>query len=188
MASLSSGMKAIPAFMAERGSPARTGLPATVIVPLDAARRPEIVSASSRWPLPATPATATISPARTDSETPRTASSPRLPDAQMSSSSSIGPVGSARGLRSASPTSRPTISDASERGVDSAVEAVATDLPPRSTVTRSETAVTSFSLCEMKITVRPSSAICRIVPKSTWASWGVSTAVGSSRISTRASR
>ena len=56
-------------------------------------------------------------------------------------------------------TSRPTISAASERGVASAVSTVATVLPARSTVTRSETAFTSCSLCEMKMIVRPSSAI-----------------------------
>ena len=39
------------------------------------ARRPVIASASSRWPLPETPATAAISPARTVSETPLTAAS-----------------------------------------------------------------------------------------------------------------
>ena len=72
-----------------------------------------------------------------------------------------------RGRRGQSATSRPTISAASDRGVASAVATVATERPPRSTVTRSETAVTSFSLCEMKITVRPSATICRSVANST---------------------
>ncbi len=39
--------------------------------------------------------------------------------------------------------------------MDFAVSTVATERPPRSTVTRSETAITSCSLWEMKITVRP---------------------------------
>ena len=69
-----------------------------------------------------------------------------------------------------------------------AVDTVAIALPPRRTVTRSATAFTSCSLCEMKITVRPSPAIRRIVSNSESHSCGVSTAVGSSRISTRASR
>ena len=86
------------------------------------------------------------------------------------------------------PSSRPTISAASERGVASAVGTVASECPPRSTVTRSATAFTSCSLCEMKITVRPSAAISRIVSNSTSASCGVSTAVGSSRMRMRASR
>ena len=85
-------------------------------------------------------------------------------------------------------TSRPTISAASERGVASLVRTVSTFFPPRRTVTRSETAFTSCSLCEMKMIVRPSSAITRSVSKSDAASCGVSTAVGSSRIRMRASR
>ena len=47
-------------------------------------RSPAIASASSRWPLPETPATAAISPARTVSETPLTATLPRSPAAQTS--------------------------------------------------------------------------------------------------------
>ncbi len=70
----------------------------------------------------------------------------------------------------------------------SAVATVATFFPPRSTVTRSETAFTSWSLWEMKITVRPSSAIVRSVAKRASDSCGVSTAVGSSRIRIRESR
>ena len=80
------------------------------------------------------------------------------------------------------------MSDASERGVEGAASTVATVFPPRSTVTRSATAFTSCSLCEMKMTVFPSSAIARSVAKSPSASCGVSTAVGSSMIRTRASR
>ena len=52
-----------------RGFPARTrptiGLPSSVIEPWLAGRSPAITSASSVWPLPATPAMPTISPART---------------------------------------------------------------------------------------------------------------------------
>ena len=80
------------------------------------------------------------------------------------------------------------MSAASSRGVAPAVSTVAIERPPRSTVTRSATAFTSFSLCEMKITVLPSAAIARSVSKSASASCGVSTAVGSSRIRIRASR
>ena len=93
-----------------------------------------------------------------------------------------------RATRSAIETSCPTISTASERRVASLVATVATFLPARSTVTRSETAFTSCSLCEMKTIVRPSSAITRSVSNSDSASCGVSTAVGSSRIRMRASR
>ena len=69
-----------------------------------------------------------------------------------------------------------------------ALSTVATTRPPRSTVMRSETSSTSCSLCEMKTIALPSFAITRRVAKSSRASCGVSTAVGSSRIRTRASR
>ena len=80
------------------------------------------------------------------------------------------------------------MSEASDWSVEPAVATVATARPSRSTVTRSETAITSCSLCEMKITVRPSAAIARIVSNSASASCGVSTAVGSSRMRILASR
>ena len=167
--------------------PTRIGRPPTRTVPLVHVRSPVIASASSRWPLPATPAIAAISPARTVNETPRTAGAPRSPSAQSSSSSSTGSVsGRTFASRRTACTSRPTISVASECGVASAVWTVASAFPARSTVTRSETAFTSLSLCEMKMTVRPSAAISRSVTNSASASCGVSTAVGSSRISTRA--
>ena len=47
------------------------------MLPDSASRSPAIASTSSCWPLPSTPASATISPPRTVSETPRTASSSR---------------------------------------------------------------------------------------------------------------
>ena len=163
-------------------------MPFTLTVPFVHGRRPAIASASSRWPLPETPATAAISPARTVSETPLTATLPRSPSAQTSSSSSTGGLsGRACPSRLTISMSRPTISAASDCGVASAVCTVASAFPARSTVTRSETAFTSCSLCEMKMTVLPSEAICRAVTNRLSASSGVSTAVGSSRIRTRAS-
>ena len=69
-----------------------------------------------------------------------------------------------------------------------AVATVRTFIPLRRTVTLSATSITSFNLCEMKITLRPSSAMCRRVVKSDVDSCGVSTAVGSSRIRIPASR
>ena len=47
------------------------------MLPDSGSRSPAIASTSSCWPLPSTPARATISPPRTDSETPRTASRAR---------------------------------------------------------------------------------------------------------------
>ena len=178
----------MPASNAARASPFFTGSPTTRIEPFVHGRSPAIASASSRWPFPATPATATSSPARTVSVTPASAGTPRSPSTQTSCSSSTGWLsGRALPCLLTVSISRPTISSASDCGVASAVFAVATVLPPRSTVTRSDTAFTSCSLCEMKTTVLPSSAIRRTVANSASASVGVNTAVGSSRMRMRAS-
>ena len=61
-------------------------------------------------------------------------------------------------------------------------------LPRRRTVTRSAISSTSLSLCEMKITDTPSAVSARSTLNSSAVSCAVSTAVGSSRISTSAPR
>jgi hypothetical protein len=65
---------------------------------------------------------------------------------------------------------------------------VDTVVPRRITVTSSATESTSSSLCEMKMTVSPSSLSSRRFPKSSSTSCGTSTAVGSSRMMVRAPR
>ena len=85
-------------------------------------------------------------------------------------------------------TSWPTISAASSWRVVCAVTRSPASLPERSTSTRSLTAMTSFSLCEMKMIDRPCPTSSFSVWNSASVSAGVSTAVGSSRISTVASR
>ena len=188
--SRSSGTWATPARIAGRGSPGRS------VAAADAApcrRRagacPVTASASSRWPLPATPGDAEHLAGADDqrdvAERFDATIAERGEPVDLEHDVADRPVPS---RRRATATSRPTISAASDRVVAAAVSTVPIELPPRSTVTRSATAVTSWSLCEMKITVRPSAAIARSVTKSPSASCGVSTAVGSSRISTRASR
>ena len=83
----------------------------------------------------------------------------------------------------------PTMSCASSDASTSATESdAATVAPPRSTVASSQKDTTSSSLCEMKITERPSATMRRRTSPSSTASCGVSTAVGSSRIKTLASR
>ena len=79
-------------------------------------------------------------------------------------------------------TSRPTIRRARSRVVVVAHSIVLTVFPARKTVMRSATAITSSSLCEMKITVRPSATMLRKTTNSASASCGVRTAVGSSRM------
>ena len=186
----SSGTWLTPRRMAVSGSPGRTGLPATTTEPAVGLRMPVMTSASSRWPLPATPATPTISPAWTVRDTSRRAKVPRSPRAETPNRSRI----TSRSARAGpcffwvKTTSRPTIIRASSRGLVSVVGTVPITFPRRSTVTRRETAITSSSLWEMKITVRPSAAIRRSVSKRFSDSWGVSREVGSSRIRMRAPR
>ena len=73
-------------------------------------------------------------------------------------------------------------------GSVSAVRKVAMVSPLRRTVTRSVFSMTSFILWLMKMTAQPSSFILRMMWKSLIVSWGVSTAVGSSKINMRAPR
>ena len=77
--SRSSGTCATPARIASRGSPPRRRAAGDATLPERMSRIPERASASSRWPLPATPATPTISPSRIANETSLTAVWPRSP-------------------------------------------------------------------------------------------------------------
>ena len=85
-------------------------------------------------------------------------------------------------------TLRPTIIADSSSGVVSFVFTVPMYLPLRSTVQRSETAIISASLWEMKRIDLPSAARLRIICISSSISCGVRTAVGSSKIRISLSR
>ena len=85
-------------------------------------------------------------------------------------------------------SSLPTISSASCLVVVVCGSAVPTVVPRRMTVISSATDSTSPSLCEMKMTVRPSALSSRRLSKSASTSCGTSTAVGSSRMRVRAPR
>ncbi len=85
-------------------------------------------------------------------------------------------------------SSLPTIISASLRGVVRLGSAVPTVVPRRITVMSSATERTSPSLCEMKMTDRPSEVSSRRLSKSASTSCGTSTAVGSSRMRMRAPR
>jgi hypothetical protein len=87
-----------------------------------------------------------------------------------------------------SSTSRPTISRASSAALVWFVFTRPTTLPSRMTVTASEIDNTSASLCVMMMIVLPSSRILRRMAKNSSTSCGVSTAVGSSRMRSRAFR
>ena len=164
-------------------------MPSMTTLPAVAGRKPTMTSASSRWPLPATPATPTISPDRTVISAARSALLPRSPRAESPDTSRSGASGSLGGGRSVTAGEAPTIRPANcAESVSATVKEAATVSPPRSTVASSQKSVTSWSLWLMKMTDRPSSAMRRNTPPSSSASAGVSTAVGSSRIRIRASR
>ena len=164
-----------------------TSWPSSVTVPSDGLRSPTIASTSSSWPLPATPAMPKISPARISKSTPaddlaaavvadlqaRRPSGGRRPDATR------------RGRRRAGRRARPSARRGPPRRSPSAAR-WPTTLPRRMTVIRSAISRTSYSLWLMKTMLWPSSARRRRTAKISSVSWGVRTAVGSSRTRTRA--
>ena len=85
-------------------------------------------------------------------------------------------------------TAWPTIISVSFWGSVSAVFTVPMYLPLRSTATLSEMAMTSWSLWVMMTMALPSAFMARRMSKSRSVSWGVSTAVGSSRMRMSAPR
>ncbi len=171
------------------GSASVTSVSPTVIDPPVGRRIPERTSTSSVWPLPDTPATPTISPAATSSETSVSAGSPWVPVAWRSRMRRIGSWAArpASAGRSTPKLGRPTIIRASSR---SSVwpSTVPTSAPRRSTVIRWLMARTSASLWLMNTTAMPSPTSRRRVANRAWTSSGTRTAVGSSRIRMRHSR
>ena len=83
---------------------------------------------------------------------------------------------------------RPTIERASPASVAPSRSIVSIRFPRRSTVIRSEISSTSFSLWLMKMIDFPGDLRLSMISKSSFASCGVSTAVGSSRIRISAPR
>ncbi len=101
---------------------------------------------------------------------------------------SIGVVVTVDSRVSGEGSSVPTMSSASCLVVAVLGSAVPTVVPRRMTVMSSATFSTSPSLCEMKMTVRPSALSSRRLSKSASTSCGTSTAVGSSRMRVLAPR
>ena len=143
---------------------------------------PASASSSSDWPLPATPAMPTISPARTVKLTPLTRVTPAPSRTVRRSTSSTGAPGRAGPFSTRSSTLRPTISSASSSVEVSAVRRLATMAPWRITETLSVAAMISRSLWVISTTVRPWSRRLRRMRNRWSASCGVRTPVGSSRI------
>ncbi len=129
----------------------------------------------------------TISPERTLSDSASSAVTPRSSTTVRSRAESTSSPGWARVWLIRSNTSRPTIMVAMSALVRSAAGRVAIVRPSRITVTTSAMASTSSSLCEMNSTAQPFLASSRTTTNKSSTSLGVSTAVGSSRISSRVS-
>src|SRR5579859_1907774 len=157
--------------------------PARLTWPEAVGRSPISASHSSVCPLPCTPATPRISPARTWNDSPFTQTRPVWSATVMSDTSSTTSPGLAGSLLTRSCTFRPTISVASSSSVADGGR-WPTTAPRRSTVIVSAMVWTSLSLCEMKTTDVPPSLSCLMIRNKSSVSAGVSTAVGSSRIST----
>ena len=186
--SRSAGICASPAAVCARAPRPLTSCPAISTCPVSALRKPARHSASSCWPLPSMPATPTISPARTLSDTPATAGSPRLERTCRSRASSTVAPGARSARVPSGAGTRPTMSSASCSCVKSRAMPPPTTRPARITVTRSASAATSASLCVISTMIVPASRSSRSTPNSSSTSCGVSTAVGSSRISPRPPR
>ena len=109
----SSGMCPRPASSTFLALVFSTFLPPTMTCPARMLRRPVIASISSLWPLPSTPASPTISPARTSNDTSRTAGRPRSSSTDTwSTVRSVSP-GSDGFFSTLRRTSRPTMRRAS---------------------------------------------------------------------------
>jgi len=178
----------MPFSMIGRGGWFVTSFPINVTCPLMDWRNPVSDSTSSVCPLPWTPATPKISPARTENETPRTASKPRWSSTCKSFTINISSVGFAGSFSTFRITSRPTIMAAKWGSSVSFGVTVPTTCPARITVIRSAIANTSFNLWVMKIMDTPWEVNSRIIRNRSSTSCGVSTAVGSSKIKISAFR
>ena len=151
----SSGTRPIPARIASRGEASRTGLPSIRTSPRSNWSAPKIARATSVRPEPTKPARPTISPARTSKlMSLRTIAdgSRAVPVRLRLRTSSTGRAAASAAEASfwkRSPRLRPTIRRTILSGEASAIGISPTLRPSRRTVTRSQTAITSSSRCEM---------------------------------------
>ncbi len=167
-------------------------VPSRVTTPASGRRMPMIASTSSDWPLPSTPAMPRTSPlwmvkeisSRMTRSMPSRSVCARCRPSTVSSGTLVTVDSWVSGVGS----SLPTISSASCLGVVPRGSTVPTVVPRRMTVISSATESTSPSLCEMKMTVRPSALSSRRLSKSASTSCGTRTAVGSSRMRVLAPR
>ena len=199
----SSGTTPTPAAAMAPGAPEATASPSTSTRPESSSSRLENSSVRAACPLPSTPATPRISPARSSKSSPSRRRRPSPPTAAAPTTrSTTSPAeysatswpasSSSRPSAEASvrsDTSRPTMARASVGGSASAVAISAATRPPRMMTTRSVAWRISSSLWLMSTTARCWSATMRrSTSKSRRDSARVSTDVGSSKMITAGSR
>ena len=138
--------------------------------------------ATSLRPEPTSPASATISPARTCSEM-----SMNTPSRVRRSTRSTSSPGWLRSPAVRCGMSRPTMARTRSSAVRPASSRASTVLPSRITVTRWQISKTSSSRCEMNSTAAPAARSVRTTSNSRATSAADSAAVGSSITMTRAS-
>ena len=137
----SPGTCATPFLIKVSGGRLVRSCPRKMTCPSITGRSPVMTSASSVWPLPATPAIPKISPPRIWKDTSLSLSAFTL---RRSSTTSL--TSDTSFLSMWNITSRPTINRARSALLVSPISTVATFFPSRKTVTRSEKAMTSSSL------------------------------------------
>ena len=157
-------------------------LPFRRIVPEAAFIKPAMASAISVCPLPDTPAMAKISPARIEKETSLTTSKRcSFFTVKCSTQSTVSPK--LGGFLCVSRlTLRPTIRSAISWIEVSATPRTSIRRPARSIAQRSAICLISRILCVISMMVLPSLRRSSMILSSASISWGVSTAVGSSKI------
>ena len=143
----SSGARPKPEPTAARTDPLRMVFPSTVTLPADALRAPYTVSRISERPEPTSPASPTISPARTVNVTSVNSPGRDRPSTCSTGSPSVA-VSSCSGKTNS--IDRPVISRISSAvGVSATGRLVATVRPSLRTVTRSPISRISSRRCEM---------------------------------------
>ncbi len=190
--SRSAGTSTTPARIASYGCRARSGVALDEDLPAGRRCWPESTSKSSSWPCASSAAIPRISPGRSAKETSLSVSptcSPRTSSAVRSSTSSIR---SRSGVASATPAARATSSPSMNSTIFSSPPSCGTSVPTsppsRSTVARSQCAITSRRRWVMKSAERPLSFWRRITSKTRSARSAGSAAVISSRIRSCGSR
>ena len=176
----SSGTSPTPRRRAAAVESGGSRCPPTSISPSRRGSAPRTARASSVRPAPISPEKPTISPRWARKLTSRTRAVDRFRTSRATS-----PLPAGAGAAS-EPRALPAIREISRSPSSSATGAVRTSLPSRSTVTRSEIARISSSLCDTYRIAAPSCFSRRISANSRSISRGLRAEVGSSRMRTRA--